>query len=52
MLLPNGLMPEWDTLRDNRGGIVWTIKDGIPYHAPTLFEEVRAMVEEARAKQK
>jgi len=48
ILLPNGLMPEWDTLRDNRGGIEWTIKDGIPYHAPTLFEEVRTLVRQAR----
>jgi imidazolonepropionase-like amidohydrolase len=30
------------------GGIEWTIKDGIPYHGPTLMREVRAMVEEAR----
>lgn len=52
VLLPNGLMPEWDTIRDNRGGIVWTIKDGIPYHAPTLFKEVRELVDEARAEKK
>ncbi len=31
------------------GGIEWTIKEGIPYHVPTLMKEVRAMVEEARA---
>jgi hypothetical protein len=30
------------------GGIEWTIKDGIPYHAPTLAAEVRAMVTKAR----
>jgi imidazolonepropionase-like amidohydrolase len=30
------------------GGIEWTIKDGIPYHGPTLMAEVRQMVEEAR----
>jgi len=31
------------------GGIEWTIKDGIPYHVPTLMKEVKAMVEKARA---
>ena len=30
------------------GGIEWTIKDGIPYHVPTLMSEVRDMVAEAR----
>jgi hypothetical protein len=32
----------------HRGGIEWTIKDGIPYHAPALAREVREMVKEAR----
>ncbi len=31
------------------GGIEWTIKDGIPYHVPTLLGEVREMVQAARA---
>ena len=31
------------------GGIEWTIKDGIPYHVPTLMKEVKDMVEKARA---
>jgi len=31
------------------GGIEWTIKDGIPYHGPTLMREVKAMVAKARA---
>jgi hypothetical protein len=31
------------------GGIDWTIKDGIPYHVPTLMKEVRDMVTKARA---
>lgn len=30
------------------GGIEWTIKDGIPYHVPTLMNEVREMVAQAR----
>ena len=31
------------------GGIEWTIKDGIPYHVPTLMKEVKDMVDKARA---
>ncbi|HEX3644786.1 MAG TPA: amidohydrolase family protein [Vicinamibacterales bacterium] len=31
------------------GGIEWTIKDGIPYHVPTLMREVKDMVSRARA---
>jgi imidazolonepropionase-like amidohydrolase len=31
------------------GGIEWTIKDGIPYHVPTLMKEVKEMVTKARA---
>ncbi len=31
------------------GGIEWTIKEGIPYHVPTLMNEVKKMVDEARA---
>lgn len=30
------------------GGIEWTIKDGVPYHVPTLMAEVRQMVTDAR----
>jgi hypothetical protein len=30
------------------GKIEWTIKDGIPYHAPTLAQQVRKIVEEDR----
>ena len=32
------------------GGVEWTIKDGIPYHGPTLMAEVREIVAEARKK--
>jgi hypothetical protein len=31
------------------GGVEWTIKDGIPYHGPTLLREVKAIVSAARA---
>jgi imidazolonepropionase-like amidohydrolase len=32
------------------GGIEWTIKDGIPYHVPTLMREVKEMVAKARGR--
>jgi imidazolonepropionase-like amidohydrolase len=31
------------------GGIEWTIKDGVPYHVPTLMREVKEMVTKARS---
>jgi hypothetical protein len=31
------------------GGIEWTIKEGIPYHVPTLMREVKDMVDKGRA---
>lgn len=31
------------------GGIEWTIKDGVPYHVPTLMKEVKDMVAQARS---
>jgi imidazolonepropionase-like amidohydrolase len=34
------------------GGIEWTIKDGIPYHVPTLMREVKDMVTKARTEKK
>ncbi len=32
------------------GGVEWTIKDGIPYHGPTLMARVKEMVAQARAR--
>lgn len=34
------------------GGIEWTIKDGIPYHVPTLMREVKEIVARARAERR
>lgn len=49
IFLPSGISPALDAQRDGgKGGIEWTIKDGIPYHAPTLFEEVKQMVAASR----
>ena len=50
VLYPTGV----DDVKDGRpvrtGGVEWTIKDGIPYHGPTLLAEVKAMVARARAR--
>ena len=49
VLYPTGV----EEIRDGRvlrsGGIEWTIKDGIPYHGPTLMAEVKTIVSRARA---
>ncbi len=49
VLYPGG----FDDLRDGKvvhnGGVEWTIKEGIPYHAPTMAAEVREIVAKARA---
>jgi hypothetical protein len=33
-------------------GVEWTIKDGIPYHAPTLMAQVKEIVANARAERR
>jgi imidazolonepropionase-like amidohydrolase len=49
VLYPTGV----DDIKDGKpihtGGVEWTIKDGIPYHGPTLMREVKEMVARARA---
>jgi imidazolonepropionase-like amidohydrolase len=48
VLYPTGV----DEIRDGKtahtGGVEWTIKDGIPYHAPTLMKRVKELVAQAR----
>ena len=43
-----------DVMKDGRmtrgGGIEWTIKNGIPYHVPTLMKEVKTIVEADKKK--
>jgi hypothetical protein len=50
VLYPTGV----DEIRDGKtvhtGGVEWTIKDGIPYHAPELMQKVKQMVADARAR--
>ena len=49
VLYPTGV----DEIRNGKavhtGGIEWTIKDGIPYHGPTLMKEIKEMVAKAKA---
>ena len=49
-LYPTGVMDLKDGEIIYRGGIKWTIKDGIVYHAPTMLNDVKKMVDEAKRK--
>ena len=48
VLYPTGV----DEIRDGKtartGGVEWTIKDGIPYHGPTLMKEIKEIVTRAK----
>lgn len=48
VLYPNGVEEILDGKVVKAGGIEWTIKDGIPFHVPTLAAEIRDMVAKAR----
>lgn len=47
-LYPTGVQDLQDGKLIQRGGIKWTIKDGYVYHVPTILEELKQMVAEAR----
>jgi imidazolonepropionase-like amidohydrolase len=47
-LYPTGVQDLKDGQLIRRGGVKWTIKDGFVYHAPTMLEDVRKIVAEAR----
>ena len=49
LLNPYGTSVNVDGRSVHGGGIEWTIKDGVPYHVPTLMDEVRQMVDDARS---
>lgn len=48
VLYPTGVEEVRDGKAVKTGGIEWTIKDGVPFHAPTLAAEIRDMVVNAR----
>jgi hypothetical protein len=49
VLYPGGVGEIKDGKVVQTGGVEWTIKDGIPYHGPTLIREVKELVTQARA---
>ncbi|HEV2764906.1 MAG TPA: amidohydrolase family protein, partial [Pyrinomonadaceae bacterium] len=52
VLYPTGVEEIRNGKAVRTGGIEWTIKDGRPYHAPTLFAEVKEIVARARAERR
>ena len=50
VLYPTGTEEIKNGKQVHSGGVEWTIKDGIPYHAPTLLARVKEMVAQARKK--
>jgi imidazolonepropionase-like amidohydrolase len=52
VLYPTGIEEIRDGKAVKTGGVEWTIKDGIPYHGPTLLAEIKQMVARARAERK
>jgi hypothetical protein len=52
VLYPTGV----EEIRDGKvfktGGVEWTVKDGVPFHAPTLAKEIRELVAKARQAKK
>ncbi len=52
MLYPTGTEAVRDGKIVHTGGVEWTIKDGIPYHGPTMLKEAKEIVDRARAKRR
>ncbi|MGA2197641.1 MAG: amidohydrolase family protein [Bryobacteraceae bacterium] len=48
VLYPTGVDEIQGIQTVHTGGVEWTIKDGIPYHAPELLARVKEMVAQAR----
>jgi imidazolonepropionase-like amidohydrolase len=48
VLYPTGVETWVDGKPVHGGAVEWTIKDGIPYHAPTMLKDVKEMVAKAR----
>ena len=47
-LYPTGVTDMDEDKLIQRGGIKWTIKDGIIYHGPTMLEDVKKIVDKAK----
>lgn len=48
VLYPSGTVGVRDGKVVRTGGVEWTLKDGIPFHGPSLAKDVREMVSQAR----
>ncbi|HEX9973882.1 MAG TPA: amidohydrolase, partial [bacterium] len=51
-LYPTGVIDLKDGEIIHRGCVKWTIKDGFIYHAPTLMEDVKKIVAQAKEEMK
>jgi imidazolonepropionase-like amidohydrolase len=49
LLYPTGVSRIVDGREVKTGGVEWTIKDGIPYHGPTMLAKVKEIVARDRA---
>lgn len=47
-LYPSGVLELKQEKLVRKGGIQWTIKDGFVYHVPTLLENVKNLVSQAK----
>jgi hypothetical protein len=47
LLYPIGVLDIKDGILTTRGGVMWTIKDGLVYSAPKMMENVKRIVQEA-----
>lgn len=52
VLYPTGTEAVRDGKIVHTGGVEWTIKDGIPYHGPTMLKEAKDIVDKARARRR
>lgn len=48
-LYPTGVEEMNNGKMVHRGGVQWTIKDGFIYHAPTMLEDVKKIVDQAKS---
>jgi hypothetical protein len=49
VLYPTGTETWVDGKAVHGGGVEWTVKDGVPFHGPTLLAEVKEIVAKAKA---
>jgi imidazolonepropionase-like amidohydrolase len=50
LVIDGNPLENFKILYPSGGGIQWTIKDGIPYHVPTLAAEIRELVRSAKTR--